>query len=68
MNDYIEEEHKMGDPLRSEDKIRGEGGIVAVLVALMMVMLLGFVPIVVDLGYSFVVANEVQNIADASAT
>ena len=67
MNDYIEEEHKMGDPLRSEDKIRGEGGIVAVLVALMMVMLLGFVPIVVDLGYSFVVANEVQNIADASA-
>jgi Flp pilus assembly protein TadG len=48
-------------------KHRDERGAVAVVVAVIIVMLLGFAALVIDLGYFFVTGNELQNIADASA-
>jgi Flp pilus assembly protein TadG len=47
-------------------KHRDERGAVAVVVAIIMVMLLGFAALVIDLGYFFVTGNELQNIADSS--
>jgi len=53
--------------LRMKRKHRDERGAVAVVVAVIIVMLLGFAALVIDLGYFFVTGNELQNIADASA-
>jgi len=44
-----------------------EQGAVLGLVALMLVILLGTIGLVVDLGYAFTVRNQLQNVADASA-
>lgn len=42
-------------------------GAVAVMVAVAMTMLLGFAALAIDVGYLFVVRNELQNSADAAA-
>lgn len=46
---------------------RNQRGAVAITVALMMLILLGFAAISIDVGYLFVVRNELQNAADAAA-
>jgi Flp pilus assembly protein TadG len=45
----------------------GQRGVVLPLVALLMVVLLGFAAFAVDMGYLYVVKNELQNAADAAA-
>lgn len=52
---------------RNTMESREESGAVLVLVALAMVALIGFVALAVDLGYQYVVKNELQNAADAGA-
>jgi len=55
-------------PLRRKHKARGrERGAVAVIVALSLVGLIGFVGLALDLGKLFVVKTELQNSADACA-
>jgi hypothetical protein len=51
---------------RSTDR-HPERGAVLVMVAVSMVVLVGFVALAVDLGYLFVTRNQVQNVADGSA-
>jgi Flp pilus assembly protein TadG len=48
--------------LRKRDK-----GVVAVIVALLLPVLLGFGALAVDIGYRFLIQNEMQNAADATA-
>jgi Flp pilus assembly protein TadG len=57
----------MRKQLSLKRKLKDERGVIAVLVAIMIVMLLGFAALVIDLGYFFVTGSELQNIADASA-
>ena len=47
--------------------LRGKRGVVAVYVAIILVVLIGFVALAVDVGYMMVVRNQLQNAADASA-
>ncbi|MCH7922859.1 MAG: Tad domain-containing protein [Nitrospinae bacterium] len=47
--------------------LRDERGIVAIVVALLLVVILGFTAMVIDLGWLFVVNSELQNGADAGA-
>jgi Flp pilus assembly protein TadG len=44
-----------------------ERGAVLVIVAVLLVVLIGFVTLVVDLGYFFVARNQLQNVSDASS-
>jgi len=48
-------------------KWQDQRGAVAILVAIVMVVLLGFVALAVDVGYLYTTKNELQNVADASA-
>ena len=48
-------------------KIKERRGAVVIIVALIMVVLLGFAALAVDTGYFFATKNELQNIADATA-
>jgi hypothetical protein len=48
-------------------KFRNQNGVALVLVAVMIVMLLGFVALAIDVGYYMVARNELQNIADGAA-
>lgn len=48
-------------------KMRERKGAVAVIVAIVLAMLIGFVALAVDVGYVMVTRNELQNVADASA-
>lgn len=47
--------------------LKHEDGASAVLVALVVVMLLGFTALAIDVGYMYSTRNELQNIADAAA-
>lgn len=42
-------------------------GASAVLIAIMLVMLIGFAALAVDIGYLYATRNELQNVADAAA-
>jgi Flp pilus assembly protein TadG len=66
MNDGNGENWKMRN-FNLKSKLRDERGVVAVIMAIMIFMLLGFAALVIDLGYFFVTGNELQNIADASS-
>jgi Flp pilus assembly protein TadG len=66
MNDGIGGHWEMRNFSR-KPKLRDERGVVAVVVAVMIVMFLGFAALVIDVGYFFVTGNELQNIADASS-
>ncbi|WP_175810910.1 pilus assembly protein TadG-related protein [Burkholderia cepacia] len=46
---------------------RKQKGAVAITVAVLMLILLGFAALAIDVGYLFVVRNELQNAADAAA-
>ena len=48
-------------------KINEQRGAVAVTVALMMFVLIGFAALSIDIGYLMVTRNELQNVADAAA-
>jgi hypothetical protein len=48
-------------------KFKSQRGAVVVLVAISLVVLLGFTALAIDLGYRHVVKNELQDIADAAA-
>ena len=48
-------------------KMRDRKGAVAVIAALSLVMLIGFVALAVDVGYVMVTRNELQNVADGAA-
>jgi hypothetical protein len=48
-------------------KIKERRGTVAIMIALVITVLLGFAALAVDTGYFFVTKNELQNIADAAA-
>ena len=48
-------------------KIKERSGAVLIMVALIMLVLLGFAALAVDTGYFFATKNELQNIADAAA-
>ena len=47
--------------------LKGNDGVTAVLVAIMLVMLMSFAALAIDIGYSKVTENELQNTADAAA-
>ncbi len=57
----------MKDHASSWGRLGRERGATLVLVAVGMVMLLGFAALAIDIGYSLVVRNELQNAADAAA-
>ena len=44
-----------------------QSGMVAVIVAILLAVLLGFAALAVDIGHVMVVRNEIQNAADAAA-
>lgn len=46
---------------------KGEGGAVAIIVAICLIMFIGFVALAIDIGHLYVVKNELQNAADAGA-
>ena len=48
-------------------RFKGKRGVTAVLVAIMLLMLLGFAALAIDVGYGMVTKNELQNIADSAA-
>jgi Flp pilus assembly protein TadG len=48
-------------------KIKDRRGVVAIVVALIMTVLIGFVALAVDTGFLFATKNELQNIADGAA-
>jgi hypothetical protein len=48
-------------------KLREQRGAVLILVVVGMVALLAFTALAIDVGYAFVVRNELQNVADAAA-
>ena len=48
-------------------KIKERGGAVLIIVALIMVVLIGFAALAVDVGYLYATRNELQNIADGAA-
>ncbi len=52
--------------IENKQKVHQRGAI-AVLVAVTLAMLLGFTALAIDVGYLFVVRNELQNAADAAA-
>ncbi|WP_230944444.1 pilus assembly protein TadG-related protein [Burkholderia territorii] len=54
-------------PARTPMRRRRQKGAVAITVAFMMSILLGFAALAIDVGYLFVVRNELQNAADAAA-
>jgi Flp pilus assembly protein TadG len=47
--------------------LTGQRGVVLILVALSLFVLLGFAAFAIDFGYAYVVRNQLQNAADASA-
>lgn len=57
----------MKDDLRTLRAFRRERGVTAVLVAIMLLMILGFAALAIDIGYGMVTKNELQNVADAAA-
>ncbi len=48
-------------------KIKDNRGVTAVVVAVVITVLIGFVALAVDIGYLYATKNELQNIADAVA-
>ncbi|WP_231748557.1 pilus assembly protein TadG-related protein [Burkholderia latens] len=52
---------------RASKRRQKQRGAVAITVALLMTILLGFAALAIDIGYLFVVRNELQNAADAAA-
>ncbi len=57
----------MNPPMKSPQIPNPERGAVLVIVAISLVVLVGFVALGVDLGYFFVTRNELQNVSDGSA-
>ena len=51
----------------SKSRLSERDGATVIIVALALVMLLGFGAFAVDIGYLYVVRNELQNAADAGA-
>jgi hypothetical protein len=49
------------------NRIKNQKGVTIILVALLLVVLIGFVALAVDVGYYMVTRNELQNIADGAA-
>lgn len=47
--------------------VHDEGGVTAILVAIMMVMFLGFAALAIDIGYGYLTKNQLQDTADAAA-
>lgn len=47
--------------------IKDQSGAVAVTIAILMVVLVGFAALAIDIGYLLVTRNELQNVADAAA-
>jgi hypothetical protein len=50
-----------------KSKFKDQHGAVAVVVAIVIPVLIGFVALAVDVGYMFTTKNELQNVADSSA-
>ena len=50
-----------------KSKFKDQSGVTAIIVAVSMVMLLGFVALAIDIGYLYTTKNELQNVADAAA-
>lgn len=50
-----------------KSKFKDQRGAVAVIVAVSMAMLIGFVALAIDVGYLYATKNELQNVADAAA-
>src|SRR6266540_3190302 len=48
-------------------RLKDKRGTVTVMVALLMLMLIGFAAFAIDVGYMMVTRNELQNVADACA-
>lgn len=50
-----------------KSKFKDQRGAVAVIVAVSMVMLIGFLALAIDVGYLYATKNELQNVADSAA-
>ena len=48
-------------------KLKDERGVSAIVVAVVLVMLIGFLALAIDIGYLYATKNELQNTADAAA-
>ena len=49
------------------EKVKNQAGVSAVIIAIVLTMLIGFVALAVDVGYMYLTKNELQNVADAAA-
>jgi len=57
----------MKNPAMLSKQTKGKRGAVAVYVAILLIVFIGFVALAVDIGYVMVVRNQLQNAADAAA-
>lgn len=57
----------MKNPAMLSKQTKGKRGAVAVYVAILLVVFIGFTALAIDVGYMMVTRNELQNVADASA-
>ena len=67
MNKLKNRTGKRNFPLTSLGRLKDQNGVTIVFVAVMMIVLIGFVALAVDVGYLMVATNELQNIADGAA-
>lgn len=51
----------------SKLKLKNERGVTVIIVTVVIVLLIGFVAFAIDIGYTYVARNQVQNAADAGA-
>jgi hypothetical protein len=61
--------HKIGKihSFGCANRIKDQKGVIIILVALLLVVLIGFAALAIDVGYYMVTRNELQNIADGAA-
>ena len=57
----------MKKPIRSIKQLLNQRGVTALIVAVMMVVFLGLAALAVDVGFTLVTRNELQNVGDAAS-
>ncbi len=67
MNNLRIKKRRRGFTLKYFEAFNNQKGVTLILVAVLMVVLFGFVALAIDVGYTMVAVNELQNIADGAA-
>jgi hypothetical protein len=67
MNKPTKKKGKRVNLLKYSERLKDQKGVTIVLVAVLMVVLIGFMALAIDVGYLMVTRNELHNIADGAA-